>query len=142
MSSVQQLCPHFWHLWAGCIQIPEQISGVREGEWGSQERERQRQNSCMYIRERIERDLKNRVLVVYFCVREKGREEEKTEKEKGEDRLHSPLRRSYSLCHVVSTPSTGESGRGGNDPICPSLSCASPFGVVLWMPVSSSKVAL
>ena len=42
--------------WAGLAspQIPEQISGVREGELGSPERERERekQNSCTCVYER------------------------------------------------------------------------------------------
>lgn len=58
------------------------------------------------------------------------RKGEKKDKGKKGLRPHFPLRGPHFPCHVVSTPSTGESGQGRDDPICPSLSCASPVSGV------------
>lgn len=77
---------------------------------------------------------------MYLCVSKKGGEKMK---EKGGNRPHSPLRGPRLPCHRVSTPALRESGQGRDAPVGPSLACASPVsGFVLWMPASSSRVAL
>lgn len=76
--------------WAGLAspQIPEQISGVGEGEWGSPQRDRERDRivAGVFMREKERKDLRNKVCVC-FCERERGR---KKRKKKGVDRPHSP----------------------------------------------------
>lgn len=107
-------------------QIPEQISGLGRGSEGAQ-RKRQKRNIVWQVEQR-ESDLNNRILGVWSVCEREG-EEKKTEKKRGE-RPHSPLRGPHSPCHVVSTASAGESGQGREDPIGPSLSCASPVSGV------------
>ena len=87
--------------WAGLAfsQIAEQISGVREGEWGSSERDthREKRNSCICVCERERKgeerkNLKNRTLGVFLFER-KGREKRYEKMKKGVgSRPYSPLR--------------------------------------------------
>ena len=88
--------------WAGLAssEIAEKISGVGEGEWGSSERDtnREKKNSCVCERERERerkgeerKNLKNRTLGVFLFER-KGREKnyEKMKKGVGRQILLSP----------------------------------------------------
>lgn len=89
---------------------------------------RERETIVVHVRERErESELKNRSMGVFLC-NKAG--QKRLKGKKGGDRPQFPLRGPHSPCHVVSAPSTESLVGGGDDPICPSLSCASPVSGV------------